>query len=173
MKVNPPRDSAGQRLYATSDVGAASELMVSVDLIGRGFQVFRNVSAIGIDLIAYRAGVFLRVEVSTAPISWDGAIRCPDKRTRVYDILALVVPSLKEISYRLRPAIEGPTETQTKEALREALGLLNLGGSSRADRALRMFTIGKTPGRIVRRLDRMGLLPKGDGDRPPPLERRI
>ncbi len=50
----------------TSDRGAISELAVAVDLMYRGFEVFRALSpASSCDLIIYRDGKALRVEVKT------------------------------------------------------------------------------------------------------------
>jgi hypothetical protein len=45
--------------------GSIGELVVAADLLSLGFQVFRNVTPRGIDLVAYRDGQFLKIEVKT------------------------------------------------------------------------------------------------------------
>jgi hypothetical protein len=73
----------------TGHTGAASELVVCVDLIRRGYDVFRAVSPqCSCDLIAMKGINVFRVEVRTSQV-------LPNKKMRAsrhgkYDILALV-----------------------------------------------------------------------------------
>jgi len=83
-------------------IGARSELLVSYDLMGRGFQVFRNLSPHGIDLIAYGGnGQFLRIESTTGRILSDGRIIAANhKKTRdKWDVLAISLPN-NTVAYR-------------------------------------------------------------------------
>ena len=51
----------------TGAKGAAGELRVAVDLLARGYQVFRNMTPHGVDLVAYDLGQnqLFKVEVRT------------------------------------------------------------------------------------------------------------
>lgn len=49
-------------------VGAAGELRIGADLLLRGYEVYRNVSSAGADLIAYKNGRYLRVEVRSTQL---------------------------------------------------------------------------------------------------------
>lgn len=76
--------------------GAASELVVAVDLIKRGYYVYRNVAPAGpCDLVAIRKGGtnVMRVEVKTGYKTKAGEIR-PTKTAQIrdddYDVLAFV-----------------------------------------------------------------------------------
>lgn len=76
------------------------ELLVAVDLLRLGWQVFRCISPCGsCDLVAMRADDLLRVEVTTAVRNKNGTWGYPAKDSRRYDILALVTHA-GEIMYR-------------------------------------------------------------------------
>lgn len=75
----------------TGAVGAIAELLVSADLVRKGYEVFRAVSpASSCDLVALLQGTATRVEVRTALRRTDGSIQVPaqarDKGR--YDIMA-------------------------------------------------------------------------------------
>jgi hypothetical protein len=85
-------------------LGALAELLASVDLMKRGYEVFRALSpACSCDLIAMKAGVILRVEVRSARRKIDGAVRYPTKNIKGDQIAAVThddgaihyVPELK------------------------------------------------------------------------------
>jgi len=75
---------------STGDIGAVGELKTVVDLMSRGFEVFRAVSpAASCDLIALKEGKSVRVEVRTGRRGRDRVL-C--NRRGNYDILAVVLP---------------------------------------------------------------------------------
>lgn len=84
------------RIIPPSSVGAAHEMIVAADLIKRGFDVYRSVSASSrADIIIVHGARMLRVEVTTGvrnmgrnpkrPFSW------PPKVAAHHDILAVVL----------------------------------------------------------------------------------
>jgi hypothetical protein len=91
------------------NVGALSELVVCVDLIRKGYEVFRAVSAhCSCDLTILRNGTLRRVEVRTAYRKRDGGIYFPisPKDAGRYDIFAAVVDGVPVYQPEL-PHIEG------------------------------------------------------------------
>lgn len=83
-----------------SDVGALAELVVCVDLIRRGYQVFRAVSpAAPCDLMAITPDGTFRVEVKAARRTDRGLEYDKPKDQTRYDVLALVVNGV-EVMYR-------------------------------------------------------------------------
>lgn len=57
------------RYLSTAAAGAASELIASAHLIAQGYHVFRALAAsCPVDLVAYRGGELLKVEVKTATV---------------------------------------------------------------------------------------------------------
>ena len=87
---------------ATGTVGAISELIVTVDMLKRGFEVFRAVSAhCSCDLAALKDGKLLRIEVKTSYRTKNTIVRENDEHKA--DILALVLRGC-EIVYK--PALE-------------------------------------------------------------------
>jgi Holliday junction resolvase-like predicted endonuclease len=92
-------DFAASQVAAQSR-GAVSELLVSADLMARGFEVFRAVShAASCDLIAMRDGETIRVEVKSADQTETGRYsRNLKLRRGAYDVLA-VVSSHGRITY--------------------------------------------------------------------------
>lgn len=88
--ARPIRDVA----LPTGTVGALGELVVSVDLLRHGFEVFRSVSqSCSCDLIAMKNTELLRVEVRTGNRNSNGKILAPVNRDQLgrFDILAIVL----------------------------------------------------------------------------------
>jgi len=82
----------------TGTVGAISELRVCVDLLSRGFEVFRAVSqSCSCDLAILKSGQLLRIEVKTGYKRTDGK-PIFSKIVHKADILALCYPT--EIIYQ-------------------------------------------------------------------------
>lgn len=76
---------------ASATVGAISEMTVCADLLARGYEVFRSVSpACGCDLVAYRDGVCVRVEVRTGKRYSNGNLCYPKGARGHYDVMAVV-----------------------------------------------------------------------------------
>lgn len=74
-------------------VGALNELRVCVDLLSKGYDVFRSVSPnCPCDLVAAKNGRLLRVEVRTVR-GTDEKIYLTKPDPSRYDILAMVLPS--------------------------------------------------------------------------------
>lgn len=72
-------------------VGAWAELVAAIDLMGRGFDVYRAVAPHApFDLVAHKQGRLLRVEVRTGRRSAAGVPTC--SRAGTYDLLAIVLP---------------------------------------------------------------------------------
>ncbi len=80
---------------ATGTTGAISELKVCIDLLTKGYEVFRSVSpCCSCDVAVLRDGKLLRVEVTTGYMNpkTQHVIHCGKKATSPkYDILAVVV----------------------------------------------------------------------------------
>ena len=86
--------SSGIKGVCAGTVGAIAELVVSTDLLKRGFAVFRALSpSCSCDLVILKSNKLLRLEVKTGyrnPQS--GKIVTPQSKTKnTYDILAAVV----------------------------------------------------------------------------------
>lgn len=86
-------------------VGAIAELIVAVDLMKRGYHVFRSMSpSCPYDLITFRGDEVRRFEVKTAYKTLSGRLYHPKLRNETFDHLALVVGT--EITYRPELAAE-------------------------------------------------------------------
>lgn len=88
---------------STGVVGAVSELIVSADLLGRGYEVFRSVSqSCSCDLAALKNGTFLRIEVRTGSVNKQGVMTCSLSKNDIgrSDVLAVVDLSSNRIEYR-------------------------------------------------------------------------
>jgi len=75
-------------------VGALNELIVSCDLIRRGYDVFRAVSpSCSCDLAVLGSdGEFLRIEVTTGSLNiWSGKAFYPPHDPSRYDVIAVVI----------------------------------------------------------------------------------
>ena len=74
-----------------SNLGAESELFVSADLLHKGFEVYRNVSAWGSsDLVVKKNRLLFTVEVRTGYLNKSGKPTTSKERIKS-DILAIVV----------------------------------------------------------------------------------
>lgn len=80
-------------------LGATSELVVATDLLKRGYHVYRSLaSASPFDLIAYKNGSSIKIEVKTSRLLKNGAYQIISHPHSEHDILALVVDGV--IVYR-------------------------------------------------------------------------
>lgn len=82
---------------ATGTVGAIGELRVCVDLLAKGYEVFRAVSpSCSCDLLVLKSGVVTRIEVRTSYRTRSGKVYYPTHNVRA-DIIAAVLGD--ELSY--------------------------------------------------------------------------
>ena len=92
---------------STGTVGSISELLVSTDLLVRGFQVFRSMSpnsCCDLVIIGSKTGKAVKVEVTSGAFRKDGEITYPKKDDSYkHDTLAVVLPD-RSITYL--PALE-------------------------------------------------------------------
>lgn len=90
------------KVCTTGQTGAMSEMLVCVDLLKRGFDVFRAVAqSCSCDIVALRNGRMFRVEVKTAYRRKTGTVGVslrPDQKEK-FDILAMVWLDNNEIVY--------------------------------------------------------------------------
>lgn len=94
-KLNPHRQG-----LSTGAVGAISELIATIDLMQRGYEVFRAVSpACSCDLAALRDGKLTRVEVRTGTRYMTGSVSysLAESEKHRHDVLAVVVDG--EVTY--------------------------------------------------------------------------
>jgi hypothetical protein len=86
-----------QRPYpgmSTGTIGAIGELRVCVDLLTKGYEVFRAVSpSCSCDLLVYKEGVATRIEVRTAYRTKSGNVYHPNQHIRA-ETLAAVLPDV-------------------------------------------------------------------------------
>lgn len=76
-------------------VGAINELRVSVDLLTRGYHVFRSLSPACIcDLVIVVDHRAFRIEVTTGHHTRDGKLQYPRHDEFRYDVLAVVLPEV-------------------------------------------------------------------------------
>jgi len=81
------------RSFTSATRGAISELRVCVDLMERGFPVFRALSSsCSCDLGLLQDHKLLRIEVTTGSYSPSGAVMRPGKDKAKFEILAIVLP---------------------------------------------------------------------------------
>jgi hypothetical protein len=79
------------RLITESRIGASNELLVASDLIRRGYEVYRNVSPSGGDLIVQKAEQLFEVEVTAGMLNENGKVYYDKHRHRSWHIIAVVV----------------------------------------------------------------------------------
>lgn len=94
---------------AHKNAGAFAEMIISADLLRRGFEVYRSLSAhSSCDLVAIRGDLFFRVEVKSAHVM-NGTSGKPTGVLHFsaskldpenYDLLALFVRETNEVVYR-------------------------------------------------------------------------
>jgi hypothetical protein len=77
----------------STNVGAMHEMIVCVDLLKKGYNVFRSISpAASCDILILKDKHMLRIEVTTGNIlSLTGKIYHPKKDESKFDVLALVM----------------------------------------------------------------------------------
>jgi hypothetical protein len=95
------RNNRGDMPLTAGTSGAVSELVVSVDLMRKGYHVFRAMSpSCPCDLVAFRGNCVLRVEVRTGAINVNGSIAYAKHQldTHQYDVLAVVLQG-SEVRY--------------------------------------------------------------------------
>lgn len=86
-------------------VGAIAELIVSTDLLQKGYETFRALSpSCSCDLLALLDGKIIRIEVRTGYKGFNGRISYPTTNFRA-DVMAVVLHSTKEIIYK--PQLSG------------------------------------------------------------------
>jgi hypothetical protein len=78
---------------SSGSAGAVNELIVSADLLRRGYHIFRAISpSCPCDLVLLHGGRCWRVEVTTAYENMDGRIVVTKHKPDRYDIIAGVLP---------------------------------------------------------------------------------
>lgn len=93
---SPPRWKVP--LNATTKA-AVGEMAAAADLMCRGFFVYRCLSQTGpFDLLAYKEGRMLRIEVRCGVLDKQGQARCSTPAPGRYDVLAVVLSD--RIEYR-------------------------------------------------------------------------
>lgn len=89
--IDKYRDKNPVGLGRNNTTGAISELRVAVDLLAKGYNVFRALSpSCPCDLVILNNNDILRVEVTTGKYSPSGIIQYPSHNPELYDILAVV-----------------------------------------------------------------------------------
>jgi len=90
-KANPRKYKSISSI-SCGTVGAISELRVIVDLLSRNFDVFRAVSPTSsCDLMVFKDGEGLRIEVTTGHYSTTNKILYPTHSPDRYDTIAVVI----------------------------------------------------------------------------------
>ena len=87
---------------ATGNLGAGNELLVCVDLLFRGFEVFRTIAQNSkCDLIARKNGTIFTIEVRTAIVAPGPDLRptCAKRPTDECDVWAIVFPADMRVAY--------------------------------------------------------------------------
>ncbi len=125
--------------------GAEREMLVSVDLLRRGFEVFRPVCATSCDVLALKYGITLRIEVKGPPKGYrnpsgpvaglptrhdggpdcqlfDVLVRCSDDGEMCYQ--RSILHTINKASAEL-PLREEVSKSTTKKNLRRANQLEN------------------------------------------------
>jgi PD-(D/E)XK endonuclease len=99
-ELNPPMG------LSTSCIGATAELCVCADLLLKGYEVFRAVQAAAqCDLAILKNGTLYRVEIKTKRYGRCGTVsfNIPAKQIPMHDVLAVWIPTTKEIIYKGLP----------------------------------------------------------------------
>lgn len=104
-ELNPPLG------ISTGAVGALSELVAAVDLMKRGYAVFRALSPdCSCDLAIVKDKELWRVEVKTGYRYPNGKIYYPvsskKQSLELYDVLAVVINAASEVLYKGLPGVE-------------------------------------------------------------------
>jgi len=78
----------------SSDHGALNELRVSIDLMGKGYKIFRALNPNApFDLIAYKNKKLYKIEVRTRVFKKDGTLSPGKKERDDTDVYAWVMPT--------------------------------------------------------------------------------
>lgn len=94
------------------------ELAVCVDLMRRGFEVFRCVSPNSrCDLVAINGGNFIKVEVTSGTLSKKGMVSFPPRKLHSFDLLAIVVVGSMKIIYSTDQKIQNQSPENTPDAM--------------------------------------------------------
>lgn len=81
-------------------MGAKSELIVSVDLLDNGYYVFRSVSPSSpFDLVCFKNGIHFKIEVKTGTSGVNSVNYTTNKNIKYADIIAVYNKDSKEIIY--------------------------------------------------------------------------
>lgn len=102
---------------ATSTVGTIGELMVSVELLRLGFEVFRALSpACSSDLLLHKGGMAYRVEVKTTHYRADGRVNYPGCTIRAENLILVTHCDQKvHLPNEFIPIQEGFTEMKANK----------------------------------------------------------
>lgn len=93
MSLRIYRERNPKLLIPNNTVGAISEYRVTIDLLSKGYEVFRAMSpACSCDLLVSKNHKTLRVEVTTAKYSSSGKVQYTPHDNENYDIIAAVLP---------------------------------------------------------------------------------
>lgn len=88
LELNP-----AYRGLESGTMGTISELRVCVELLSRGYHVYRAVAPNALcDLAILKDGKLLRVEVTTGHIEFSGKVGYPPKDKTRFDLLAITLP---------------------------------------------------------------------------------
>jgi Holliday junction resolvase len=84
-----------QRTISKQHTGAAGELRICADLLLRGYEVYRNVSSSGVDIVAYKNKRFYRVEAKSTQMgtkdknsNWDIRATANDSHGKIRYLVA-------------------------------------------------------------------------------------
>lgn len=99
IKTTACRSVLAKAGLATGTVGAIAELVVSVDLMKKGFEVYRALSqASSCDILALKNGKVYTFEIRTGQRSYNGVLTFSNQRIRG-EYTAVVVHNTNEIIY--------------------------------------------------------------------------
>lgn len=99
------KDTWSKIPLSTGKIGAIAELLVSVDLMLRGFDVFRALSpSSDADIIAEKSGILYKFEVRTGRYLKSGKIACPTYKTKNKSLVVFTF-SDRKVHYISNPEI--------------------------------------------------------------------
>ena len=76
----------------SSDHGAVNELVVAIDLMSKGYKIFRAINPnTPFDLVAYKDSKLYKIEVRTGSLNKDGGLNYRKKDRDDADIYAWVI----------------------------------------------------------------------------------
>ena len=87
------RTSNKTPMLPTATTGTINELRVSLDLLNKGYEVFRPLTPnCSCDLAILKNSKLTRIEVTTGRYSQTGKVTYPPHKQEYYDIFAIVLP---------------------------------------------------------------------------------